>query len=287
MTDLSNLSSPKIHAKLLLLKSKCIEKKEEARECLKEAYNIIAAERLAAKGTLDDADLCERIPELVFETAVEFGWVDYPRVRLVQRRRTIPGSWIPNAPVIDWVSAPIPASELVEEIGRFKVEAGLRSRFLGLLAGRVAAWQAEALSPGTVGSEVDARPHRTYYEVVPVTAISQIVDQSRAAESTQMLHAEEARRPKKIRKGKNPVRRSQRYREIDEALQKIAESRPRRQEEVFKALEGRVVFPPAEPFMAARGWIAGFRRNPAAARAWLSKRWAALNLFSFPRGPKK
>ena len=51
------------------------------------------------------------------------------------------------------------------------------------------------------------------------------------------------------------------------------------QEEVFQSLEGRhVVTPLAEPFMAARGWMAGFHQQPAAARAWLSKRWAELNL---------
>jgi hypothetical protein len=82
------------------------------------------------------------------------------------------------------------------------------------------------------------------------------------------------------------VRRHPRYTKIDEALQEIAESHPRTQEEVFRALEGRAGFPPAEPFETARGWIAGFRRDKPAARAWLSKRWAELNLPSLPRGPK-
>jgi hypothetical protein len=87
-------------------------------------------------------------------------------------------------------------------------------------------------------------------------------------------------------KVKKPVRRNQKYKTIDEALQRIADSRPRTQEEVFKALEGRVVFPPAEPFETGRGWIAGFRRDKAAARSWLSKRWAELSLSPLPRGPK-
>ena len=77
------------------------------------------------------------------------------------------------------------------------------------------------------------------------------------------------------------------YKVIDEALRKIAESLPRTQEEVFQSLEGRhVVIPPAEPFVTARGWIAGFRRDAAAARAWLSKRRAELDLSPLPRGPK-
>ena len=100
--------------------------------------------------------------------------------------------------------------------------------------------------------------------------------------------AYEAPEPRGARKAKKPVRRSQKYRVIDKALQEIAESRPRTQEEVFQALEGRSVgFPPAQPFMAARGWMAGFRQHPTAARAWLSKRWAELNLEPLPRGPKK
>jgi len=94
--------------------------------------------------------------------------------------------------------------------------------------------------------------------------------------------------PNESRKAKKPVRRNQKYRMIDVALQKIAESRPSTQEEVFQSLEERhVVTPPAEPFMTARGWMPGFRRDAPAARAWLSKRWAELNLPSLPRGPKK
>jgi hypothetical protein len=74
---------------------------------------------------------------------------------------------------------------------------------------------------------------------------------------------------------------------IDVALQEIAESRPSRQDEVFQSLDGRhVVIPPAEPFLTARGWTAGFRQDKAAARAWLSKRWAELELSPLPRGPK-
>jgi hypothetical protein len=88
-------------------------------------------------------------------------------------------------------------------------------------------------------------------------------------------------------KVKKPIRRNQRYKTIDKALQEIAESRPRTQDEVFRSLDGRsVVIPPAEPFATARGWMAGFRLDSAAARAWLSKRWAELNLPPLPRGPK-
>lgn len=92
---------------------------------------------------------------------------------------------------------------------------------------------------------------------------------------------------KQSRKAKKLVRRNQSYRVIDRALKEIAESRPNTQIEVFQWLDGRhVVIPLAEPFMAARGWMAGFQRDAPAARTWLSKRWAELNLLRLPRGPK-
>ena len=95
------------------------------------------------------------------------------------------------------------------------------------------------------------------------------------------------RRSKALRNGTGPTTRNQKYKAIDEALLAIAESRPRSQEEVIQALEGRVAIPFADPFLAARGWLAGFRLNEANARAWLSKRWAGLNLATLPRGPKR
>ena len=81
-------------------------------------------------------------------------------------------------------------------------------------------------------------------------------------------------------------RRSQKYERIDEELRKIALARPNTQEEVFEALQARrVVWPSAEPF-ATHGWVAGFRRDEAAARSWLSKRWSELDLPPLPQGPK-
>ena len=108
-----------------------------------------------------------------------------------------------------------------------------------------------------------------------------------ARQESQQRGTQKAQGSKESRKTARPVRRNQRYKVIDEALRKIAQSSPRTQEEVFQSLEDRhVVIPPAEPFMTARGWIAGFRRDALGARAWLSKRWGELSLSSLPRGPK-
>lgn len=88
------------------------------------------------------------------------------------------------------------------------------------------------------------------------------------------------------RKGR-PVRRSPTHSSICVALERIAESRPQTQEEVFRALEERHVVPPqAKPFATAKGWLRGFQQNPPAARAWLSQWWAELDLPRLPRGPK-
>ncbi len=98
---------------------------------------------------------------------------------------------------------------------------------------------------------------------------------------------DEAQGPKG-RQTKRPARQNRRSKIIDEALQKIAESRPSTQAEIFQSLDGRRVLNPlGEPFVSAGGWIAGFRQDEAAARAWLSKRWGKLNLSPLPRGPKK
>jgi hypothetical protein len=85
---------------------------------------------------------------------------------------------------------------------------------------------------------------------------------------------------------RKPVRRSARNKEIDSALQGIAKMHPHNHEEVFRALEGRVRPPEAEPFAGGRGWLLGFQRSPAGARAWLSKAWSHLELPPFRRGPK-
>jgi hypothetical protein len=70
-------------------------------------------------------------------------------------------------------------------------------------------------------------------------------------------------------------------------LRQIADAHPRSHEEVFQQLEDRRArLPDARPFSAARGWMAGFRKDPTRARSWLSKRWSALGLSPFPRGPK-
>jgi hypothetical protein len=117
---------------------------------------------------------------------------------------------------------------------------------------------------------------------------SEFLDFALASRRDSEQPPDKAPSPDRARKSKMASRRNQRYEAIDAALRQIAESRPRSQEEVFGSLQRRhVVTPLAQPFLAAGGWMAGFKRDKTASRAWLSKRWAELELRSLPRGPKK
>jgi hypothetical protein len=110
------------------------------------------------------------------------------------------------------------------------------------------------------------------------TAVAQLDAARRRLEDT---HAKQAT-GQVSRSGK----RNSKYEAIDDVLRKVEAAKPKSHWEVFKQLEGRISPPYAEPFASARGWIAGFQKDPARARAWLSKRWSALKLPTFPRGPK-
>lgn len=144
MTTLPQISSPAIRPGLLRLDAMRREGRAKPLECIWGAYDIIATAWVKAGAKLTEADLALKIPELVFEAAVEFNWLDYPRRRRTKRVRSRPDSWIPNAPTIDWVDVLIPEAELIENIGRFKVEAGVKDDFVNrLLGGRLSEWRAK------------------------------------------------------------------------------------------------------------------------------------------------
>jgi hypothetical protein len=121
-------------------------------------------------------------------------------------------------------------------------------------------------------------------EVAQIQALG--MEQSRAIDQPGTPKADAAvkspsggSRPKLLRRGSNNDK-------IDQALRQIAEVQPKGHEEVFRLLEGRAKVPDAKPFASTGEWTSGFRRDKAAARAWLSKAWSRLNLPPFPRGPK-
>jgi hypothetical protein len=106
-----------------------------------------------------------------------------------------------------------------------------------------------------------------------------------------LLENAESSGPEMASEIKKPIRTRQaspKYRKIDVVLKQIAGAQPADHREVFAQLKSRKVpTPDAEPFRSAHGWKEGFDKNPFAARAWLSKRWAGLHLSPFARGPKK
>jgi len=87
---------------------------------------------------------------------------------------------------------------------------------------------------------------------------------------------------------RRPNRPNPRHIQIDSALRQCADAKPRSHEEVLRSLDNRykTLIPHAEPFRSAGGWLAGFQKDPARARAWLSQHWTCLGLRAFSPGPK-
>ena len=133
------------------------------------------------------------------------------------------------------------------------------------------------------GSQTAGRPESaatgdTAPHTAPAAAVDESASESAAAPPTDILRLSPAR------KRANP---SRRYSTIDKMLISISDAMPKNHDQVFRFLEERRVrIPHAEPFERCGGWSAGFRSDPQAARAWLSKRWSLLRLPGFQRGPK-
>jgi len=114
---------------------------------------------------------------------------------------------------------------------------------------------------------------------LPPAAVDESASASAAAPPTDVSRSSPARKREKP---------TGRYSAIDKMLTNISDAKPKNHDQVFRLLEERRVrIPHAEPFESCGGWRAGFRSDPQAARAWLSKRWSLLKLPGFPRGPKQ
>jgi hypothetical protein len=231
-------------------------------DCWRRAYDLIA-EEFAAAGLLSDQTVTEKVPEIAADASAGGGWFES-----------------------GWTHVE-PSGIFSKRIGSEFYPPWRRDAFLEALRGRVSYWRGRLLLDAAAVPGVSMRGRKpksdAHRQVAPLVA--QLGPEWQR--ESEQPGTREAQGSKESRKATTPVRRNQKYKVIDEALRKIAESLPRTQEEVFQSLEWRhVVIPPAEPFMTARGWIAGFRRDAAAARAWLSKRWGELSLSPLPRGPK-
>lgn len=137
--------SPAIRAGILQLEAKRRERQRTNIECVRGCFDLIAEARLEAQGTLSKAELNREIPGLVLSPAFEFGWISYPRQRQVQRTRINSNALIPGAKVVYWQWVPIPAQELVENLGPFRVEAGFTAEFYRWLGGRPLYWESRTL----------------------------------------------------------------------------------------------------------------------------------------------
>jgi len=128
--------------------------------CVKEAYKVIAKAWVDAGAELTEAELTEGLPEFTYEAAIEFGWAHYPLMY-----RPLKPVWDPKTDIRSEVykdPEPIPDSELVERIGRFKVTAVFKAQFLAILAGpmlgaRAMKYDVEAKNSAPVSKTAPAR----------------------------------------------------------------------------------------------------------------------------------
>ena len=150
----------------------------------------------------------------------------------------------------------------------------------------VAGEQPPAPTDRSSGSQTADRPEPSAPRDAarPDTAMN--VPASASATAAPKSSAQYANTGAHLLRARKPSRRRQGYSKIDDRLTAISAAKPKDHEGVFRLLDGVVRIPYTEPFQSSRGWIAGFQKNPKAARVWLSKRWGLLNLPAFPRGPK-
>jgi hypothetical protein len=151
--ELPSLLSRTLRRDLLRIASQLEERKKSQLDCYRESYDLIANAWLDAKGKLDEADLTEGIPGLLFTAALEFKWISLPERKQVQGR-VIYYAWVTGKPVYDRTSIEIPETELTENVGGFRVTPKLKSDFLGGIRGRIHHWEAQSLSgPDAAASE--------------------------------------------------------------------------------------------------------------------------------------
>ena len=151
MITLPELSDPLVHASLQQIDILRRDRRLTERECVIKTYEFIAA-WVHARAKLAEADLTERIPELVFEVgAVKFDWIEYPPRRQVWRTKT---NWFPEVPVEERYTTwqPIPEVELVDNIGRFRLPAGGRDQFLKVLRGPISVWRVKILQTDNISA---------------------------------------------------------------------------------------------------------------------------------------
>jgi hypothetical protein len=219
-------------------------------ESMCEAFARIAHVLFGA-GLLTESRLKEDIPALVWDSAIAGGW---------------------------WhLASDLPQSIFPYPVGHYWIWRDESRDWANLFRAETATWKGRLIV--APDAELEKAADRPRHNPEPTTEAGEIP--LAGGREPQLQNYEQSRTLKK------PVRRNKKYNRIDHALKEIAGSRPRTQEEVFNSLDDRhVVIPLAEPFVTAKGWMAGFSLNSAAARAWLSKRWTELNLPPLPRGPK-
>jgi hypothetical protein len=137
-----------LRASLLRLDADRRERRLSARQCIQKTYDLIARKLVSQGIQLTDEERRGVIPGAVLEAAVNYSWTPHPGSRTQRRTRARLVSLgsartaASSSPIVR-----IPDAELTEQLGAFSVTPDYLKWWLGLLGGRVRAWETNSLDP--------------------------------------------------------------------------------------------------------------------------------------------
>jgi hypothetical protein len=170
VSDPLDINEPDLRASLLRLDADLRERRHDRRDCILDAYDLIA-KKLEQKGIrLTDQERRQTIPAKVLEAALKYNWTSpSPEYRRQRYTRGYFAGVEPKGTAA--TSSPyvrIPDAQLTERLGAFKMTPDYLKWWLGLLGGRIRSWEAKALDLAShmdpSSAEAGSRQDREGYE---------------------------------------------------------------------------------------------------------------------------
>jgi hypothetical protein len=124
-----------LEGELRIINSKLIEREIDKDRCFRDSFDIFANALVNSEHGLPGETLLERIPVLVFETALEFNWIS--------REEAEWDSFYWSGPFKYGNPPPIPAP--AASLGNHTVQEAFRTWFLARIEGRIGYWRGVAL----------------------------------------------------------------------------------------------------------------------------------------------
>ena len=146
----AHISEPaikRILAGLLRIHAEHLEK-AELTICLRGAYDVYAIALKEDHQQLSEEVLNESIPGWVFDWAVKKKWLPYPPQRRVRAPIWFFGDPRPRGPLHE----PVPERELTTTLGTYRMTDWYKADVIKRVEGRIAYWQAEALTQQNISS---------------------------------------------------------------------------------------------------------------------------------------